>query len=123
MIGLVIAILVGPLAALIRFPMAIGLLLALWFGLADQAALQMAGAGLGVEFVLATLAIMRDRRHRLFLGIVTMPAYHMAQSLPACLAIHTILTRPHYWQKTDHGADARGGRILKSLTGRPQIAG
>jgi glycosyltransferase XagB len=111
-IGVLVALAIGPLAALVRLPMLLGLLLAASRGATDATGLAIALAASLIEVVLAVAAIACERRWRLLAGVLWLPVYHMVQIVPAILALHTVLTRPHYWQKTDHGPDARSRRAL-----------
>jgi glycosyltransferase XagB len=103
----VIALAVGPLAALLRAPMMLALA---WYwidGTLPIEGLVLAISGIGVEVLLALLAIVRDGRWSLLGAAATLPLYHVAQTFPAILALSGVLLRPHFWQKTDHGDDAR----------------
>jgi hypothetical protein len=48
-----------------------------------------------------------------------MPAYWLMMSCAAYVALWQLATRPHYWEKTEHGlsanADARRRDALRSL--------
>ncbi|MCU0881818.1 MAG: glycosyltransferase [Hyphomonadaceae bacterium] len=107
MVGLLVALVIGPLAALVRLPLFAGLLVAAGRGTVDVSGLVIALAASLIEIILAVLAIARDGRWRLLTGFLWLPLYQMVQIIPAGLALHTVLTRPHYWQKTDHGSQAR----------------
>jgi glycosyltransferase XagB len=102
-----IAMAIGPMAALLRAPMMLALV---WFwidGALPVEGLLLGFSGMGVEVLLAALAIARDRRWSLLMSAATLPLYHVAQTIPAIRALSAVLFQPHYWQKTDHGHEAR----------------
>lgn len=102
-----ISLAIGPMAALLRAPMMLALA---WYwidGTLPVEGLILAISGMGVEVFLALLAIVRDGRCSLLVSAVTLPLYHLAQTIPAIGALSGVLFRPHYWQKTDHGDEAR----------------
>lgn len=69
--------------------------------------------------LLAAAAPLRRRLGRLSPYALLMPIYWLMMSAAAYAALFQLVTRPHYWEKTEHGlskgAGARRQRALRSL--------
>ncbi|MEM9233593.1 MAG: glycosyl transferase, partial [Pseudomonadota bacterium] len=76
----------APLGALATFGFLAGNLMLLW---------------------LYMLAPMRRRWHDLVPYALTAPAYWLMQTAAGYKAVWQFATRPHYWEKTEHGEGAR----------------
>lgn len=53
--------------------------------------------------LLAVIAPLKRRWYHLCLAGLTAPAYWLLTSIAAYKALWQMITRPHYWEKTDHG--------------------
>lgn len=100
--------------------------LATGFGAADilpspagEAIVAALGSGNVALIVLAALAPLGRGLSRLAPWALFMPVYWLLMAGAAYLAAFQLVTRPHYWEKTDHGlsagADARRRDALRSL--------
>lgn len=75
------------------------------------AVLALSFTNLGVGYLAAALAcgLGLKRRGRLNLAavLVSVPVYWLLMSMAAWLALVQLVTRPHWWQKTEHGLGRR----------------
>lgn len=127
---------VGPFASALLHPLCLlvlaadvvrGAFLTPAGGSLGVAVLALAVTNLGVGYLAAALAcglgLRRRRRLSLAVVLVSLPAYWLLMSLAAWLALVQLITRPHWWQKTEHGLGRR--RPLKdsaSVPPRPRPA-
>jgi len=69
--------------------------------LAISLALLLAGNGLLIYFHM--LAAWMRRRPKLVFCSLQLPAYYFLMSIAAWRALWQLVTKPHYWEKTEHG--------------------
>jgi len=99
----------GVLAALLHGPMALWLVAA---ALAPTLSLQapdviLAISGYATAAYAALAAAACTGQPRLIMAAPTMPLYWPLASVAALLALRELITKPHYWAKTDHGQSER----------------
>lgn len=97
----------GPLNVIMRLPMLLysvyGALFLDWSGFY----IALLCGFIISELFINLVAIVRDKRAKLLVFIISLPIYWLLQIPAFCRATLNILRRPYYWEKTDHGADAR----------------
>lgn len=97
----------GPLNVALRLPMAIysvyGALFLDW----PIAQILILFFLIGAEILINLVAIVRDKRTKLLVVLISLPIYWIMQIPAFCRALFNIIQRPYYWEKTDHGIDAR----------------
>lgn len=106
-VAFILGIACGPMAAALSAPFAVAAISALASGClepATQAALALAAVSHGVT---GLVAVRRDGRFRLALGLFTAPACHLLQLPALARAIWRVFCTPHTWDKTEHGEAAR----------------
>lgn len=86
------------------------------FGMAAITALAFGNLAL---ILLAAVAPLRRGLSRLSPAAILMPAYWLMMAAAAYVALWQLASRPHFWEKTEHGlsagADARRSAALRSL--------
>lgn len=55
------------------------------------------------SIVLALMGCIKRRHYDLLKWMIFYPVYSLLLSLSSSLALYQIITKPHYWEKTDHG--------------------
>lgn len=105
-VSIVFSMVLGPIFASLRLPLMFILIFSFMmngFNIGAYIAL----FSLSVEYIIGILAIMKDKRYSLALGLLFLPFYWLLQSIAFYRAAMQIFTCPHYWEKTMHGAGAR----------------
>ncbi len=97
----------GPLNVALRLPIAIFCLYGVLFLDLPLAQFVILGILVCSEILVNLVAIVRDKRANLFVALFSLPLYWLLQILAFVRALFNVLKRPFYWEKTDHGLDAR----------------
>jgi cellulose synthase/poly-beta-1,6-N-acetylglucosamine synthase-like glycosyltransferase len=116
MTGMILSVLLHPLFyVLLIYEMATGRLFANADTFVGLGLLALAGfnlvAGYGSSILLGTVSVWRRGWPLLALQSLAMPVYWLLISAAGYRALLQLFTRPHYWEKTEHGQSRRPVRV------------
>ena len=100
----------GPLNVIMRLPMVLYSIYGSLFLDWQAIYLLVFGGFIVAEVLINIIAIVRDKRAGLLVFLLSLPIYWLLQIPAFWRATLNILRRPYYWEKTDHGDDARNLR-------------